>query len=131
MKYNLSKTSERGRLIKNCDKLFREIILLERPNKCEWCGRAIRLQIAHIISKAAHPRLRFKKENVLLLCFPCHPPKWHKKPHEAMDYVRKYKGEKHLEKLYEIERWAGRHDRLYLMALEMNFRNELEGLKKG
>lgn len=83
----------RGQLLKECDRLFRKIVFRERISRCEWCKGHFRLQIAHILPKGLYPRLRYSTSNVLLLCFPCHPPRWHKNPLEAAKFVEEYKGE--------------------------------------
>ena len=128
----LRKVFSRGIIIKKLDKMFRQIMLLKRGSECEWCKKTNNpVYVSHVLPKGKYVRLRYVEENVLLLCYYCHIHKWHKNPHEAMEFVRKYKGEKHFEKLYDTERWSGRHDGLYLMALEMNFKNELERLTKG
>jgi hypothetical protein len=124
---SIRKVSDRGRLIREVEKVFREVILKERPDRCEWCGSSGKpLQIAHILAKSTHPRLRFYRDNVLLLCFPCHPPKWHNNPIEAMDFLRGYKGNDHIQGLLAYERCAGKHDKIFLLCLIDSFKKELK-----
>ena len=89
----------RSLLLKECDELFRQIILGERLNKCEWCGKVYRLQVAHILSKGLHPRLRYFKGNIVLLCFPCHPEKFHRNPLEAAKFIEESRGKDCIDKL--------------------------------
>ena len=70
----LRKVSDRGRLIKEAEKLLRQILKDKRGNKCEVCGRKpADLGLAHILPKGKYPSLRLYPENILLLCWmPCH-----------------------------------------------------------
>ena len=123
----IPKSSSMGRLVIRVDGLFRQVVLKERPHKCEWCGRPSEvLQIAHILPKGTHPRLRYRRENVLLLDFPCHPERWHKNPAEAMELIRKIRGENYIETLREMEGFMSKHDKIYLLALQQKFREELK-----
>lgn len=128
MKYTtLNKHSERGRIVCRLDKLFRQILLKERPHKCEWCGKpSDRLQVAHILPKGKYPRLRYRRENCLLLDFPCHPEKWHKDPLNAQLFIEQYKGKNYLQTLREVEKFISKHDKLYLLALEQKMKEELK-----
>ena len=124
MRYKrISKMSNKGRLIRECDRLFRQVLLKERPHKCEWCGKqSDRLQVAHILPKGSHPRLRYRRENVLLLDFPCHPERWHKDPLNANLFIEMYKGNNYIETLRQIESFMNKHDTLYLQGLIQNFK---------
>ena len=88
----------------NTDKLFRQIILQERPNRCEKCGKQGILHVAHILSKGAHPRLRYQRCNVLLLCVHHHLYWAHTSPLEFNEWAEEYKGKELLNSLRIMER---------------------------
>ena len=81
------------------DALFRKVILKERPNACERCGILRNLQVAHILPKGSHPRLRYQRANVLLLCFSCHFLVAHKSPLKFYEWIESYKGKDLLDSL--------------------------------
>lgn len=109
------------------DKLFREVIMKERPHRCEWCGRKDgTLAISHILSKGAHPRLRYCKNNILLLCFHCHIICWHRNPLAASKWLTEYKGKDYYDHLRTLERILPKTD---LKMLEIAFKKELASLK--
>ena len=86
------KKKTRGQLLRECDKYFRQIVLSQRINACEWCGSGSKgLQIAHILPKGTYPSLRYEFFNILLLCWRCHFHKWHKSPLEAEEFISYYK----------------------------------------
>lgn len=126
----MNRRSARGKTVSKCDQLLRQIILLERENKCEWCGRSgVVLQASHIFSKAAHPRLRFHKKNILLFCVKCHLYRWHRSPLEAWEFIRQYKGEGYKDELMFAEAIAPKMSRFNLQLLHHELENELELLK--
>lgn len=109
------------------DKLFRELILKERPNSCEWCGQLSNLlQIAHILPKGAFPRLRYQRANVLLLCFYCHMIRAHRNPLEFREWLVEYKSGDPLTQLREMERMLPKTD---LKMIGIVLKHELEALK--
>ena len=135
MKYSkLNKSSDRGRLIKRLDKMFSQIISLERGSNCEIHGKICdRVGNMHILSKQAHPRLRFVKENIVRCGWFCgHYWSHHNSDDPRAQFVQKriieIYGADYKNKLYEIERFLGQHNSLYLQALEIKFRQELEVL---
>lgn len=88
--------SDRGRLIKKIDKIFFEILKIERGAKCEICGRTQQIAPFHILDKGRYPRLRWHKENVLLTCwFNCHYS-YHHYSHQDLRYQRVIEGIKKL-----------------------------------
>lgn len=98
-------------LQQECDKLFRRYILESRPSRCEWCGKiAPVLQVAHILPKGAYRKLRYEERNVLLLCFPCHPPNWHLHPLEVAKFIEEYKGRDYRLKLLAINELKSKVD---------------------
>ncbi len=119
-------------LLKDCTKLFNKIILKERINKCEWCGRTKRLNIGHILPKGQYPRLRYFKQNVILFCFPCHPPRWHNNPLEAAKFMLETRGENYREKLLVYDKILPRLTNiqigLYILAFkqEINLRRNVQ-----
>lgn len=88
------------------DRLWRKVLLKERPELCERCrkhdGRMV--YVAHILSKQAHPRLRYNRVNCLLLCYWCHIEFAHKQPLEFAEWVEEYKGKDLLNSLRLLER---------------------------
>lgn len=124
------KKSDHQRLLERCDKIFKQILLKEREHKCEWCGVVTdNLQVAHILPKGKYTKMRYRRENVLLLHFPCHPEKWHKSPLDAAAFITQYKGPEYRQTLLEIDKWMDKHTTVYLMALIQKFNEELLGVK--
>ena len=101
------------------DKLFRDVILRERKNACEWCSKSGVIHIAHILPKGAHPRLRYQRLNVLLLCVRCHLFRAHKSPLEFQEWITSYKGKTLLDDLRILERTLPKTDlKMIKMSLE-------------
>lgn len=98
------------------DKLFRAIILKERLNKCEHCGKRSVLHISHILPKGSHPRLRYQRCNVLLLCVRCHLFWAHRNPLDFTHWVEEYKGKELFNSLRILEKTLPKID-LKLLAL--------------
>jgi len=73
------------------DKLFRQVILKERPNKCEWCGKVVPVFVCHILPKGMYQKLRYQRTNVLLLCYYCHMERAHKSPIDFYEWLTVYK----------------------------------------
>jgi len=137
MKYKLPKTSDRGRIRKRLGKLHLAILQTKRGDRCEICGKPDKdLARFHIFTVAAHPRLEFFDDNIFLYARShwhyCHEPYHRDRDSKLgqfiMARIKDLRGKDYLEKLREAERWAGKHDGLYLMALERNFKKELEAL---
>lgn len=106
------------------DKLFREVILKERVHKCEWCGKSGILHIAHILPKGCHPRLRYQRDNVLLLCYYCHMERAHKNPLEFVEWVLNYKGGDLLKVLRLMEKMLPKVD---LKMISICLKKDLNG----
>ena len=113
--------SERQSKIEYLDKLHREIVLLQRGAKCQHCGRTTKLQGAHILPKGKYPRMRFVHENLLILCFPCHPEWWHKNPIESARWVS-FAFPGLIERLYI---WERQMPKLDLKELQVSLQIEL------
>lgn len=130
----LNKISDSGRLIKELDTLFSQVIAKERGPGCEIhpnkdCDRVGNM---HILSKQAHPRLRYCKENVIRAGWFCSHYWTHHNPDDpraikVKERIIKLRGERYLEDLYGIEKYTGKHDRLYLLALKQQFKANLQG----
>jgi len=95
----LRRKSDRQKVIEKCDALFRKYILRERGEKCEWCKKNTKVFVSHILPKGRYPNMRYKENNVLLLCFYCHFHRWHKSPLDANEFLGKYKGDDYYEQL--------------------------------
>lgn len=59
------------------DTAFYNEIWAERNHSCEECGRNLgdtwkRYMFSHLITKGAHPDLRYDKRNIVLKCLECH-----------------------------------------------------------
>ena len=120
--------SDRYKLILICEKLLKQIILKERGAKCEWCKKNKVMQMAHILPKGLHPRLRFHRRNILLLCFYCHLIKWHRHPLNAAKFLIKYKGQNYESELLVAEIAAPKITIFWLKTLEIVLKRELEEL---
>lgn len=110
------------------DMLVRRIVLHRDKERCRKCGagkrsgRGFAIQAAHILGKAAHPRMRFEPLNVITLCQPCHWW-WHvhgldraheiDRPNEVMDWCLKELGRDYMERLQVMAsvRKSGKSDR--------------------
>ena len=87
----IRKLSNRSRLIKVCDKLMFEVLKKERGCVCEICGRTQGIGTFHILPKSTAPRLRYSKDNLLLVCwFPCHNL-FHHDVYRAQAIIKKIK----------------------------------------
>jgi hypothetical protein len=99
------RAKERASLTKECDSLTKQLIIYERGFFCERCGadgRNSPLHSAHIKSKAHYRRLRFEKQNLLLLCYKDHLEFAHKEPQDFILWIE--------------EKWPGRLQQLRIMA---------------
>ena len=138
MRYKISKTSERGRLMKDCDKLHLEILKLKRGEKCEISSMpANRLGRFHILSTATHPRLRYVDDNLLLVnWFPWHYGYHHwgltdPRNKTILNKIIELRGPDWHMKLLDREKYSGHMDKLYLLALRETFKKELKSLQGG
>ena len=73
------------------DRLFRKVILKERPEICDWCKHEKPCDVAHILDKGRYRKMRYVRENVLLLCRHCHQ-RWHDNPCDAAKFLARLKG---------------------------------------
>ena len=130
-----------SQLIRQCDKLFAEFILLIRGPNCEvhnstFCDR---IGTAHLLSKAAHPRLRFCPANVIRACwFKSHYFTHHDssdpRAQRFYEAAARKKGFKDFESLKDylktVEITQDRHSTLYLEALKMDLQKKIKDMKK-
>lgn len=123
----LKKKSIKGELIEECDRLFRQILLRERPPKCEHCYKTHLLQVSHILPKGRYPRSRYSKNNVFLLNRDCHLEWWHKNPLAAAEFVKKVRGENYIEKLLVYDRTLPKLINHQLNLYKFVFEKELGG----
>jgi hypothetical protein len=132
-KRKTSGKSERKIIRDRIGRLHLEILRLKRGDRCEICGKTnVIVGRFHILTVGSHPRLEFRDENVLLSCWmPCHYL-YHHNPEKASatkKRIRELRGDNYEDMLYEIERNMAQHNKLYLLALEVSFKKELESLK--
>ena len=136
--YRISKISDRGRLIKACDKLHFEILKLKRGARCEICGIQGNVGRFHILAVGSHPRLRYVDDNILLVHWMqnCQAHYlWHhagpadRRNIRTLNKIIELHGSDYEQKLLERERFSGKMDTLYLQALKMTFEKELVTLK--
>ena len=126
----LRRVSNRQLVIIECDKILRQILLIQRRTICEWCEKTRPLQVSHILSKGLYPKLRFHKMNLLMLCVDCHLFKWHKSPLDATAFLNKYKGEDYIDKLKAINVIQPKLTPQYLQTLKHALRVELRQLQE-
>jgi hypothetical protein len=99
------KAKTRAYLTKECDALTKKQIVAERGNACERCFKSGEVETpaaAHIKSKGHYGRLRFEKDNLLLLCYHCHIEGAHKECDDFLQWIE--------------QKWPGRLERLRIMA---------------
>lgn len=85
----LRPTSPKGKLIKKIDDYIRGEMIKERGGLCEiCCGPGIGLGLFHIMEKGKYPRIRFHKENLLLVGWFCCHYDWHHNFRVARDRIQ-------------------------------------------
>ena len=125
--------SERSKLIKDLDKLFRLVLIKKRGDIDEITGNpGNRLGTFHIMPKGAYPRLRYSERNCLLVnWFPAHFSWHHDNPgHKTYDMVlrriKELRGDDYVEKLKMQETMADKISMSHLRLLKCVFEKELE-----
>ena len=98
------KAKERAYLVKECDALTKKLIIAERGEACERCNifGSVTIYSAHIKSKGPYARLRFEKQNLLLLCYHDHIEWAHHEPDDFIQWIE--------------QKWPGRLQQLRIMA---------------
>jgi 5-methylcytosine-specific restriction endonuclease McrA len=76
-KASYAKITERQKDKQSRDKELNSEIWASRPHVCDNCGKnlpatPIKSFFSHLLTKGAHPELRFDPENIVLSCVPCH-----------------------------------------------------------
>ena len=111
-KYPIRKKSDRQNIKDKCFALLREILKIERGNKCEVCGRkANNLGLFHIISQAQAPCLIFHRQNLLIMCWQSCHFYWH---HNQ----RSVQGQRVLRKIIELRGKNWERDLKSLAAIQ-------------
>lgn len=127
----LNPTSDRGRLQREADCLFSQLILKERGPNCEIHGKICdRVGNMHILSKAAHPKLRYVGLNVIRAGWFCSHYWTHHDGDDPRAILTKQRileilGPDYKQKLVDLEQWIGKHDTLYLRAKIQEFKDRL------
>lgn len=138
LKY-LNKQSVQGKCIAACDRLFLQILIAERGDRCELHNGNCRGAVGrfHILDIGMHPRLRYSRENVLLACWFGGSGRaghyhWHHDPfrkEEIEREIKRLRGENYKDKLLILERAMPRLTLFYLKTLKMAFTQELKKLE--
>ena len=119
---------------------IREILKIERGDKCEICGTKSpkSLGVFHIMPVSTHPRLRFSFENILLAGWmdcagKCHFT-WHKnyfKAQEINKKIQKLRGDDYIVRLSALHATTPRLDKIRVGMIEVGLKAHLEKLKNG
>ena len=107
------------------DRLFRKVILKERPEICDWCKHEKPCDVSHILDKGRYRKMRYVKDNVLLLCRHCHQ-RWHDNPLDANKFLEELKGAEYYQSLKVQDRLTMYTPDLKMLALV--FKQELRSL---
>jgi len=87
-----------GRIkIRKSDKLFRELLLKERGERCQRCARRGRVEVSHFHGRRKE-NVRYDFENVDLLCGGCHRF-FHESPSSYFTWKHEQLGEKRFKAL--------------------------------
>jgi len=116
-----------------CEALLREILKIERGDRCQICGRtADNIGLFHILPKGSHSKLRLYKANLLLACWlPCHST-WHHEYKKAKHIEKRIKeicGENYEEELLKLEAMVPKQGLVYLSMIHAGLKQELEDLR--
>lgn len=134
----IRKQSDRGKLRKEIGAIHLKILKFRRGPQCEICqtvfGDVARF---HILTVAAHPKLEFVDENVLLYShrhwYTCHEPYHHDRDSKLgqmiMRRIVELRGPDYKQKLLEREHYVGKMDGLYLRCLKETMSKELASMK--
>ena len=125
-----SKKTDRQKLIKQCDDIFRKA-LLERDNyTCQYSGKKDNLNVSHYISRE-NKHLRWNFENCHIINGGVHLFLFHRRPHLYREWLIRKIG------LEKVE-WLEMQDRIYckpiytsdLKALKVDLLSKLVYMKK-
>lgn len=98
--------------------------------------RGVVLGRFHILRVSTHPRLEFFDNNILLTAWmPVHYAWHHGGPNDpknlaTLEKIKELRGKEYETELLQAEKFMGKHDLLYLRALEDKFTKELKFWKK-
>ena len=124
------KAKERTALIKECDALTKMLLISERGATCEKCGKTAEqepIYSCHIKAKGHYQRLRFFRDNLLLMCYRDHIEWAHKEPDNFIQWIeQKWPGR--LQLLREMAAISAKTD---LKQLTICLREELKLLTDG
>jgi len=130
----IKQVSSKQAIIKYCDKLLFEILKIKRGDKCEVCGRPNPAP-HHVFFKGEYPRLRFREDNIILMCWsPCHFS-LHHQTHDHPHYKRSYAKIKELlgcnfyDKLKIANKCAPMMSIFQLQLVRMALKQELKELE--
>ena len=119
-------------LIKKCEHLLLKMLMVERGNKCEICGKKKILGLFHILPKGKYPRLRFYKENLLIAGWYCCHYQWHHDYYESRDRIapriKQLRGDDYEEKIAKVGEDCPKLTEAYLTELLLKFEKELTKL---
>jgi len=134
--------SLRGNLLKQCDTLIRKILLHERGDTCQLCGKRQKdlhfaLSLFHILEKGIYPGIRYHRDNLLLACWSpkkyyympyCHNL-WHHNKDRIKPKVIELCGENYEERLKILDKKGMRTNSFNLMLLKVALQQELKKLE--
>lgn len=69
---NPMRNTERAKMVRELDGLWRELIHTLCHERCMLCGATEALHCAHLVGKGENPSLRHDLMNGVLLCLHCH-----------------------------------------------------------
>lgn len=96
-------------LVEEADAWVRAIVFLRQGPKCLRCSQVKPLHAAHILSKGAHPGIRFELDNVIGLCMKDHLFWAHREPIGFLQWIEElFPGR--VERLSESARYRSRID---------------------
>ena len=129
----MRKQSPKGKLEAELDGLFKKVLIQERGLKDEIQVKTSNcLTVFHVLSKNAHPRLRYDRVNCLLTEWEkIHAP-WHTAHRETRIYdyidnrIKNLRGEDYSSMLLSRERELPRHTTSHLKELKKEFQEQLK-----
>ena len=129
-KFKIFKSTMRGKIFKKLDSLMFQSLTKERGHICEIHKRKCpQIGQMHILSKRAHPRLRYCRENILLAGWFCshywtHQDTTDERAIYAFERIKQLLGDNYRERLLIIEMGQPKQTITYLKGLLIDFRKE-------
>jgi beta-mannanase len=121
--------SNRQKLIKACDDLFRQIIRL-RDKVCQVTGRKEKAQVAHFYTRG-NLRVRWDEDNACLLNAAKHIWWAHANPEQFKEFWIKRIGERRFDVLTLKARYVAPVKEFDLICIREQLKKRLEELKNG